>query len=229
MSRRCRPQSRQRGSWLLGRARTWAQEYKTSPFLRRRTAAHLLPGSPTQHRPPPPSPDSSVTRTRLLRIARDLVGNVVKDRSIAAEATTTIASDTTPPVILPQIAGMLGNNGWYRSAVTVSWSVTDPESGIASSSGCDTSILTADTAGVILTCSATDGAGLSSSVPATIKIDQTPPTLNPRGQAQPRSTQCCCYCLIGCRGCAIRRCLAKLRRSGDELGWNKVSYLHSHG
>jgi hypothetical protein len=89
-----------------------------------------------------------------------------------------VVVDTTPPVIVPQISGTLGNNGWYRSSVTVSWSVTDSESGIASSAGCNTSTFTADTAGVTLTCSATNGAGLSSSVPVTIKIDKTPPVIS---------------------------------------------------
>jgi len=86
--------------------------------------------------------------------------------------------DTTPLVIVPQISGTLGNNGWYRSNVTVSWSVTDPESGIASSSGCATTTLTVDTSGVTLTCSATNGAGMPNSASVTIKIDKTPPVIS---------------------------------------------------
>src|SRR5206468_1893347 len=66
----------------------------------------------------------------------------------------------------------------YRSSVTVSWSVTDPESGIASSSGCNTTTLAADTAGTIATCKATNSIGLSSSVPVTVKIDKTLPVIN---------------------------------------------------
>ena len=110
-------------------------------------------------------------------IARDLAGNVEAGKTVA-ETTTRVIVDTTPPVILPQLSGVLGNNGWYRSSVTINWSVTDPESGISSSSGCAHTTLTSDTAGVTLTCTATNGAGLSSSVPVTIKIDKTPPTLN---------------------------------------------------
>jgi hypothetical protein len=85
------------------------------------------------------------------------------------------ALDTTPPVIVPQITGTLGNNGWYRSSVIVSWNVTDPESGIPLSTGCTTTTLMSDTAGVTLTCSATNGAGIQASIPVTIKIDQTAP------------------------------------------------------
>ncbi len=81
--------------------------------------------------------------------------------------------DATSPGITPHVTGTLGSNGWYRSNVTVNWNVTDPESGIESSSGCGTTTLTADTPGTTLTCSATNGAGLSASVPVTIKIDKT--------------------------------------------------------
>jgi virginiamycin B lyase len=96
----------------------------------------------------------------------------------AASITQIILGDTTPPVITPHISGTLGSNGWYRSNVTLSWDVTDAESGIASSSGCGTTTLAADTPGVTLTCSATNGAGLSASKAITIKIDQTPPVIS---------------------------------------------------
>jgi hypothetical protein len=86
--------------------------------------------------------------------------------------------DPTPPVITPQISGILGNNGWYRSIVTSNWSVSDPESEIVSSTGCAPVNLTEDTAGVTLTCSANNVAGLSTSVPVTIKVDKTPPAIS---------------------------------------------------
>ena len=85
--------------------------------------------------------------------------------------------DTTPPTITPTINGIEGNNGWYTSDVTVNWDVRDPETEIASSIGCDTTTLTADTTGDTLTCSATNGVGLSNSVSVTIPIDKTAPTI----------------------------------------------------
>ena len=51
----------------------------------------------------------------------------------------TPASDLTPPVIEPVLTGTLGNNDWYRSDVQVAWSVTDPESAITTTFGCEQS------------------------------------------------------------------------------------------
>ena len=85
--------------------------------------------------------------------------------------------DLTPPVILPSIGGTPGTNGWYTSNVTLSWSVTDPESGIASETGCTSANLTVDTPGALMTCAAKNGAGLQSSAQTTIKIDKTLPAI----------------------------------------------------
>jgi hypothetical protein len=109
-------------------------------------------------------------------IATDAAGNKEPMKTRADFVVTIV--DVTGPVITPQITGTLGNNGWYRSPVTVNWSVSDPESGIASSTGCAPANLTADTAGVTLTCSATNGVGLTTSVPITIKLDKTPPPIS---------------------------------------------------
>jgi hypothetical protein len=84
-------------------------------------------------------------------------------------------TDVTPPLIRPHIAGTLGTNGWYVSDVTVSWTVTDPESA-ATTTGCDPTPITADTAGLALTCTATSYGG-SSTASVTVKRDTTPPAL----------------------------------------------------
>ena len=90
--------------------------------------------------------------------------------------------DTTPPVITSAISGTLGLNDWYTSDVTVEWTVTDPDSAISSTSGCETSTVTSDTAGTTFTCEATSGGG-----PATksqiVKRDATAPTIT--GSASP--------------------------------------------
>ena len=110
--------------------------------------------------------------------ASDLVANDTNGTLDVFVRPVVAAPDSTPPLITPHIAGTLGSNGWYRSNVTVSWTVVDPESGIASSSGCTATTLTADTPGTTLTCSATNGARLSMSVPVVVKIDKTPPVIS---------------------------------------------------
>jgi sugar lactone lactonase YvrE len=84
--------------------------------------------------------------------------------------------DSTPPVITPDVTGTAGDLGWYRSNVQLTWSVNDAESVVSSTSGCSAVSVTADTAGVTFTCSATsDGGTASRSV--TIKRDTVAPTL----------------------------------------------------
>jgi CSLREA domain-containing protein len=87
-----------------------------------------------------------------------------------------VPSDTTPPVITPQVTGNLGNNGWYTSDIQVSWSVVDNESSISNQTGCSTVNVTTDTSGVTFTCSATSTGG-SNSQSVTVKRDATAPTI----------------------------------------------------
>jgi hypothetical protein len=94
-----------------------------------------------------------------------------------------VPPDVTPPVIVPNLAPPPNANGWNNTDVTVTWNVSDPESGIASSSGCDAMTLTSETTGTTLTCSATNGAGSSSSESVTVKIDKTLPTVTYAGNA----------------------------------------------
>jgi hypothetical protein len=86
-------------------------------------------------------------------------------------------SDTTAPVITPNVSGTLGNNGWYVSNVTVSWTVEDNESAISSTTGCGSTTINADTAGTTLTCSATSAGGTDSKS-VTIKRDATAPVVS---------------------------------------------------
>jgi len=117
------------------------------------------------------------------------VASITFATSSAASTTATIRGtgtitanflqNATPPVITPTITPSANGNGWNNGPVTVSWSVSNPESGIASSTGCTTTILTTETPqnGTTLTCTATSGAGLSKSVSVTVKIDLAAPTL----------------------------------------------------
>jgi hypothetical protein len=112
--------------------------------------------------------------TTVIWTARDAANNT----SSRTQTVTVLGADNTPPVIRPVVSGTAGANGWYRSSVAVSWNVSDPESGIVSSAGCGSTTLTADTAGTVLTCSATNGARLTNSASVTIRIDKTPSNLS---------------------------------------------------
>jgi hypothetical protein len=84
-------------------------------------------------------------------------------------------SDTTAPVIEPTIVGTLGNNGWYTSDVSLSWTITDPESAW-SSTGCGTVNITTDQQATSYTCSASSAGGTSSKT-VSIKRDATAPSV----------------------------------------------------
>jgi probable HAF family extracellular repeat protein len=89
------------------------------------------------------------------------------------------AADTedSPPIVSATVAGTLGNNGWYVSDVQVSWNVVDPETGVSSTSGCETTNIIIDTPGQRLTCSAVNGAGVTGEGSVVVKRDVTPPTV----------------------------------------------------
>lgn len=84
------------------------------------------------------------------------------------------AADVSPPGITPSITGVQGTGGWYKGDVSLTWSVTDPDSTISSSSGCEPAAVNTDTAGRALTCTATSAGGSSSKV-VVIRRDATPP------------------------------------------------------
>ena len=86
------------------------------------------------------------------------------------------SADLTPPVITPAVNGTLGDNGWYVSDVQVSWSVSDPDSSVSSTSGCDSATVTSDTAGVTFTCTA-QSVGGTGTQSVTVKRDATAPTV----------------------------------------------------
>jgi YVTN family beta-propeller protein len=123
-----------------------------------------------------------VDTSNLTVIATIAVGTSPVDVAISP-----LVIDTTPPEITPIVSGDLGDNDWYISDVTVDWMVDDPESGIASSAGCDLTTLTTDTAGTTLTCWAENGAGLSNSASVTVKLDKNAPSASASASPGPNA------------------------------------------
>lgn len=95
-----------------------------------------------------------------------------------AYAITIGSNDPTAPVVSANVTGLVGNNGWYRGDVTVSWTVTDPESAITSQVGCDPVVISTETAGTDVTCEASSAGGTTTET-VTIKLDRTAPTVVP--------------------------------------------------
>lgn len=98
-------------------------------------------------------------------------------------ATPPPPTDTTAPTITSSISPASNTNGWNNGPTTISWIVADPESGIASSSGCEPTIVNVETAAATSTCGATNGAGLSASANATVRLDTTGPVIAFGGNA----------------------------------------------
>jgi alpha-tubulin suppressor-like RCC1 family protein/uncharacterized protein YegL len=97
------------------------------------------------------------------------------------ESTTSFevsVADPTPPDIVPQASGPEGTPGWHLGEVTLTWDVLDPQTGIASSSGCGPVTISGDTPGVEVSCTATNGAGASTTITKTIRLDATPPAIS---------------------------------------------------
>ena len=121
---------------------------------------------------PPSGSLFAIGTTTVTCTATDNAGN------IGTNTFHITVNDPTPPVIVPVVTGTLGNGGWYRSDVLVSWTVNDPNSGVGSSNGCDATTISSDTASVTFTCTAANNAGVSNSVSTTIKRDATAPDVS---------------------------------------------------
>jgi hypothetical protein len=102
--------------------------------------------------------------------------------ALGAPATTSAA----PPVVTYAVTGTAGDGGWFRSAVTVSWSVDFSGLPPVRSAGCEPAVrLAVDTAGATLTCSAENADGTTTSRTRVIRIDQTAPGVSAAVAARP--------------------------------------------
>lgn len=156
-----------------------------------------------------------------------------KDGGASASATTSVmVNDPTPPIIVPTVTGTQGGNNWYRGTPTVTWSVTDPESGIAAGSevGCDATTITSDSpaTGTTYTCSAKNGSNVPASASVTVKRDGTPPTIGYTGNVGPytvdQSVSISCSASDALSGIATNSCAPITGNAYDfALGVNTYS------
>jgi hypothetical protein len=92
--------------------------------------------------------------------------------------------DATPPTISYTLTPLTpdGYEGWYRSDVTLTWSVLEGESpGSLVVSGCENQNLTVDQAQVNYSCTAESDGGTSGPQVVTIQRDATPPIVSVSG------------------------------------------------
>jgi hypothetical protein len=94
----------------------------------------------------------------------------------ATFTTPAVNIDRSAPIVEPNVAGPLGDNGWYRGNVSVSFSVADAGSALLSQDGCGAASVATDTTGVTFTCIAISHGGTTTRS-VTIKRDATAPTL----------------------------------------------------
>ncbi len=92
-----------------------------------------------------------------------------------------VPQDDSPPAVTYSIDGIQGNNNWYRGStsgafIVVHWSVSDPDSPVTSTSGCEPAVRVNDpTMAATLTCSASSDGGTTSVTTKQLKVDATPP------------------------------------------------------
>jgi len=94
--------------------------------------------------------------------------------------------DNTPPAIVPTVTGTLGDNGWYVGDVTLAWTITDAESAVTSTTGCEDRVFTNDLIDANFTCTATSAGGTASRT-VTINRDATPPEVDARRSEAPNA------------------------------------------
>ena len=84
--------------------------------------------------------------------------------------------DTTGPQITVATSGPQGADDWYVGDVAIEWSMSDAESAISATSGCEAINVTSDTTGETFICSATSAGG-TSWAGVTIRRDATAPVI----------------------------------------------------
>jgi hypothetical protein len=94
------------------------------------------------------------------------------------EATYTVV-DPSAPQVTSSVVGTLGLDDWYRSDVTLTWLVQEPQSPSSLlESGCVDQSITADQSATTYSCSATSAGGSSGLVSVVIKRDASAPTVS---------------------------------------------------
>ena len=102
------------------------------------------------------------------------------EAGLTGTGTIVVKRDATKPTVTPTALGTAGDNGWYTSNVALSWAVAGSgPSGTTASPSCTMQTLSNDMAATAFSCTATTGAGVSTTESITIKRDATAPVVTP--------------------------------------------------
>jgi hypothetical protein len=99
----------------------------------------------------------------------------------ASASVTYSIYDATPPVIdyILNPTSPDGNNGWYKSAVTLTWTITEIESPLSLlKTGCVDQNITTDQLETTYSCEVTSAGGSAGPISVTIKKDATKPLVS---------------------------------------------------
>lgn len=102
--------------------------------------------------------------------------SVDKADNVEAAKTVQVKIDKTPPAINHSQSPAANANGWNNSDVTVTFTCSDAQSGVASCT--DSQTLTTEGKDQPVTGTAEDNAGNKTTDPATVSIDKTDPTVS---------------------------------------------------
>ena len=119
--------------------------------------------------PPPQTVTTEAANQTVSGTATDNAGN-------ASSAGLKLNIDKTPPTIRASVSPPPNEKGWNNSDVTVNFACTDSLSGV---SNCPAPVtVSTEGSNQIISGSATDVAGNSTSASATVNLDKTPPALS---------------------------------------------------
>lgn len=126
--------------------------------------------------------DGTIANASPLTVDQD--GDGATDLTLAPKLNGIVVPDIGPPTTTLSLGGILGNNGWYRSNVPITFSATDSGSGVAAtyfsingaatSTGTTTTI-TSEGIHSLLYYSIDNAGNREASINAVIKIDKTAP------------------------------------------------------
>ena len=106
----------------------------------------------------------------------DRSGNVGTATS-TIEVTATPPLDLTAPLISSHVTPTPNAAGWSNADVVLTWDVADPDSGVGSTAGCDSTSVTGETSGTTFECHAVNIDGIGASAFVTIRLDRTAPAI----------------------------------------------------